>query len=69
MKTRQGKYLYGRRKETIERAFADMKEHMGLRYAHYRGSHCVKAQVLITGVAYNVKKIARLMAKEEMKGE
>lgn len=30
-----------------------MKEHM----AHYRGSHCVKAQVLITRVAYNVKKL------------
>jgi transposase len=63
MKTDKGKYLYKRRKETIERAFADMKEHLGLRYAHYRGSHCVKAQVLITGAAYNVKKIARLMAK------
>lgn len=65
MKTEKGRNLYQRRKETIERAFADMKELMGLRYAHYRGSHCVKAQVLITGAAYNVKKIARLLDKEE----
>ena len=65
MKTDKGKYLYQRRKETIERAFADMKENMRLRYAHYRGSHCVKAQVLITRAAYNVKKIARLMAELE----
>lgn len=65
MKTERGKKLYQRRKETIERAFADMKELMGLRYAHYRGSHSVKAQVLITGAAYNVKKIARVLDKQE----
>lgn len=65
MKTQKGKNLYQRRKETIERAFADMKELMGLRYAHYRGSHSVKAQVLITGAAYNVKKIARALDKRE----
>lgn len=68
LKTQKGKDLYQRRKETIERAFADMKENMGLRYAHYRGCHCVKAQVLITGVAYNVKKLAVLMDKREFKG-
>ena len=65
MKTETGKKLYQRRKETIERAFADLKELMGLRYAHYRGSHGVKAQVLMTGVAYNAKKIARLLDKKE----
>ena len=65
MKTQKGQNLYQRRKETIERAFADMKELMGLRYAHYRGSHGVKAQVLITGAAYNVKKIARALDKRE----
>lgn len=65
MRTEKGQKLYQRRKETIERAFADMKELMGLRYAHYRGSHGVKAQVLITGVAYNAKKIARQLDKRE----
>ena len=65
MKTEKGKKLYQRRKETIERAFADLKELMGMRYAHYRGSHGVKAQVLMTGVAYNAKKIARLLDKQE----
>ena len=69
MKTDKGKNLYQRRKETIERAFADMKELMGLRYAHYRGSHCVKAQVLITGAAYNIKKIARLLDKQEKQAD
>lgn len=69
MKTEKGKGLYQRRKETIERAFADLKELMGLRYAHYRGSHAVKAQVLLTGAAYNVKKIARLLDKQEKREE
>lgn len=68
MKTQKGKNLYQRRKETVERAFADMKELMGLRYAHYRGSHGVKAQVLLTGAAYNVKKIARTLDKREKEG-
>ena len=65
MKTEKGRNIYQRRKETIERAFADLKELMGMRYAHYRGSHGVKAQVLVTGAAYNVKKIARLLDKQE----
>jgi transposase len=68
MKTDQGKKLYQRRKETVERSFADMKELMGLRYAHYRGSHSVKAQVLMTGAAYNIKKLARLLDRQEKQG-
>lgn len=65
LRTEEGKAKYSRRKETIERVFADLKELMGLRYAHYRGSHCVKAQVLMTGAAYNIKKIARLLDKKK----
>lgn len=65
LKTEKGKGIYKRRKETIERVFADLKELMGLRYAHYRGSHCVKAQVLVTGAAYNIKKVARLLDMQE----
>ena len=41
MKTEKGKSLYNRRKETGERAFADMKELCGLSYAHYLGSEGV----------------------------
>lgn len=65
MKTEKGKSLYMRRKETVERAFADMKELYGLRYAHYRGFEGVKAQVLVTGAAYNIKKIAKLLDKQQ----
>ena len=63
MKTPEGKALYQRRKETIERVFADMKELCGMRYAHYRGSEGVKAQALVTATALNVKKIATILDK------
>jgi len=35
--TEQGKKIYDRRKETIERSFADSKEFHGLRYCRMRG--------------------------------
>lgn len=37
LKTDKGKRIYKRRKETIERSFADSKELHGLRYARFRG--------------------------------
>lgn len=64
MKTEKGRKLYARRKETIERIFADMKELCGIRYAHYRGNEGVKAQALITGAALNIKKIAMVLSNE-----
>ena len=63
MKTEKGKNLYSRRKETIERIFADMKEICGIRYAHYRGNEGVKAQALLTGAALNIKKMAMVLSK------
>ena len=36
-KTQRGKRIYGRRKETIERSFAEAKENHGLRYARMLG--------------------------------
>lgn len=69
MKTEKGKGLYKRRKETVERLFADLKELFGMRYAHYRGAERVKAQVLITGAAFNIKKLAKLLDKRENEEE
>jgi hypothetical protein len=59
-KTKFGKNIYKRRKETIERAFADLKELHGFRYARFRGIEKMKEQCLMTAAAYNMKKIARL---------
>lgn len=35
--SKEGKVLYKRRKQTIERSFADSKQNHGYRYARYRG--------------------------------
>lgn len=58
-----GKELYKKRKETIERCFADAKELHGLRYARYRGRSKVLEQCLLTAVAQNIKKMANYLAR------
>jgi len=57
-----GKQVYKRRKETVERSFADAKELHGYRYAKYRGLEKVQGQCLLTATAQNMKKIALLAA-------
>ncbi|PKR47505.1 IS1182 family transposase [Thalassospira marina] len=53
-----GKLIYRRRKETVERSFADAKQLHGHRYARYRGLVNVKCQCLLAAAAQNIKKIA-----------
>ena len=61
-KTDKGKGIYKRRKETIERSFADLKQLHGLRYCHMRGLANVQEQCLLTAAVQNMKKIARVLA-------
>jgi transposase len=56
--TARGKTLYKRRKETVERSFADAKELHGHRYARFRGLTKVAWQCLLAAAAQNMKKIA-----------
>lgn len=56
-----GKKIYTRRKETIERSFADAKELHGFRYARFRGLPKVLEQCLMTATAQNMKKMAMLL--------
>ncbi len=56
-----GKRLYKRRKETVERSFADAKQLFGHRYARFRSLAKVQTQALLAATAQNIKKIA--MAK------
>lgn len=56
--TEKGKAVYSRRKETVERSFADSKELFGLRYCRMRGLAKVSEQCLLTAAAQNMKKIA-----------
>ena len=56
--TKSGKHLYRKRKETIERSFADAKQLHGYRYARFRGRRKVLEQALMTAACQNMKKIA-----------
>jgi transposase len=58
-----GKAIYKRRKETVERSFADAKQLFGHRYARYRGLLRVSWQCLMAAAAQNIKKIALVLTK------
>ncbi len=51
--------LYERRKETIERVFADAKEKHAMRYTQYRGLTQVTNWVKLKFAAMNLKKLAK----------
>ena len=58
-----GKEIYTRRKETVERSFADAKQLHGHRYARMRGLRKVQEQSLLCAWAANIKKIALALSK------
>ena len=57
-KTERGRELYARRKETIERVFADAKEKHAMRYTHHRGLARVTNWVRLKYATMNLKKLA-----------
>lgn len=59
----RGKKIYQRRKETVERSFADAKQLHGHRYARMRGLNNVREQCLLAAMAQNIKKIALLLSR------
>jgi transposase len=61
--TAWGKKLYERRKETVERSFADAKQLHGHRYARMRGLAKVAEQCLLAAACQNMKKIAMILAR------
>lgn len=56
--------VYKKRKETIERVFADGKEKHGMRYTHYRGLKRVSDENILTYACMNLKKMARWLKKK-----
>ncbi|MGG1556515.1 IS1182 family transposase, partial [Paenibacillus ferrarius] len=56
--SKSGKRLYRKRKETIERSFADAKELHGFRYCRLRGLRNATEQALMTAAVQNMKKMA-----------
>lgn len=63
-KTDLGKEIYARRKETIERVFADAKEKHAMRYTHHRGLARVTNWVKLKYAAMNLKKLAKWSWKD-----
>ncbi|NRD80431.1 IS1182 family transposase [Bacillus sp. BRMEA1] len=56
--TEENKIIYARRKETIERVFADAKEKHGMRWTTLRGLKKLSMQAMLTFAAMNLKKLA-----------
>lgn len=61
--TSWGKAIYKRRKETVERSFADAKQLFGHRYARFRSIVRVRCQCLLAAAAQNIKKIALILTR------
>jgi len=62
--TDEGRRLYKRRKETIERSFADGKELHGQRYVRMRGLLRAQEQCLLAAACQNMKKMALILCRE-----
>ncbi|GIO02125.1 hypothetical protein J5TS2_27930 [Brevibacillus halotolerans] len=56
--TPKNKEIYSRRKETIERVFADLKERHGLRWTTLRGIKKVTMQMMLVFASMNLKRLA-----------
>ena len=65
--TATGKAIYKRRKETIERSFADAKQLHGHRYVRMRGLLRAQEQCLLSAACQNMKKMALLAEREARK--
>ena len=63
--TDEGKEIYAKRKEKIERSFAESKELHGLRYCRMRGNERVSEQCLLTAAVQNMKRIANILWKRD----
>jgi transposase/transcription elongation factor Elf1 len=57
--------IYKKRKQTIERIFADAKEKHGMRWTKYRGLEKVATHTMLTFAAMNLKKLATWLCKAE----
>ena len=62
--TEQGRQIYKRRKETIERSFADGKELHGQRYVRMRGLLRAQEQCLLSAACQNMKKMALILTRK-----
>ena len=60
-----GRETYQKRKEKIERLFADAKEKHGMRYTRFTGRNRVRNHILLTLECMNIKKMANHLERIE----
>ena len=66
--TDEGKELYNKRKETIERVFGTAKEHHAMRYTQQVGKEKMAMKVGLTFACMNMKKLANILSKRPKNG-
>jgi hypothetical protein len=66
--TDEGKELYSKRKETIERVFGTAKEHHAMRYTQQVGKEKMAMKVGLTFACMNMKKLANILSKRPKNG-
>jgi transposase len=64
MQTREAKSLYKLRSQTVELAYADMKEHRGLRRFRSRTLRRAQTQVGLTVLTHNLLNVQRAIARD-----
>jgi transposase len=65
MKTPEAKELYRQRSQSVERSFADQKEHRGLRRFSGRGQKRAEAQAGISILVHNLRTLDKLTSTRE----
>ena len=65
MQTEEAKSLYKYRGQTIERVFADFKEHRNLRRFRGRGLSRARTQMGLTVLGHNLRILAKLQEKKK----
>lgn len=63
-RSEEGKAIYARRKETVERSFADAKQNHGLRWTLYRGKKKNQNYNWLLCAAQNLKKLCILKSRD-----
>ena len=69
MQTEEAKSLYKQRGQTIERVFADFKEHRNLRRFRGRGLTRARTQMGLTVIGHNLRIIAKLRQRKKREAE
>jgi hypothetical protein len=65
MATVEGKALYRRRRETVERGFADLRRHRSMDRFHGRGLERAMAELGLQVLAHNLRVLARHQRSRE----